>query len=82
MMVQGTLQLAAWKVSGNNTLQKEFRKKLQSLSQQAGAREQIQHTNLHGVNGIAGVLSGKLIPFHVISSFFVNFLAELFDQGL
>lgn len=67
MMVQGTLRLAAWKVSGNNILQKRFQKRLQSLSPRAGAQEKIQHTSLPGVNGTAGVLNSRLIPFHVMS---------------
>ena len=69
MMVQGTLWLAAWKASGNSILQKGFQKRLQSLSQQAGAQEQIQHFSLPGINQTAGVLNGRLVPFHVMSDF-------------
>ena len=69
MMVQGTLWLAAWKVSGNNILHKEFQRRLQSISQRAGAQEQIQPTYPPGENGTAGVFNGRLIPFHVISDF-------------
>ena len=67
LLIQGSLQLATWRVSGDVTLQKVFQRKLLISLQQDGVREQIRHTNLPGENGIAGVLKGRLIPFRVIS---------------
>jgi len=68
LVSQGRLQLVAWKVSGKNTLQKEFRDKLQTCSWQAGAREPTLHINQAGSAGFAGVLQGKWIPFQVGST--------------
>ena len=62
------LHLAAWKLSGIDNKQREFQARLPSCWQQNGAKAQTQHTNVPGGDGIDGVLSGKLIPFHVLSS--------------
>ena len=68
LVVSGQLQLAAWKLSGVDSLQQEFQQKLPSCWRQDGAQEQILHTKVHGKDGIAGVLKGKLIHFHAPSS--------------
>jgi len=68
LVVVDQLRLAAWKLSGKDSAQQEFLKKLPSSWQQDGAREQTRHTKVLGRNGIAGVQRNKLIPFHVLSS--------------
>ena len=68
LVVRNQLQLAAWKVSGNPTMQKEFQNGLQTLSSQDGAKVPTQHISQGGHGGLAGVLRGRLIPFRVISS--------------
>ena len=57
LIVNKTLRLMAWKVSGRVWPQKEFRKGLQSLSQVL--EDQAHHliTNRAGVNGLAGVMN-------------------------
>ena len=67
-MTTGQLQLAAWKLSGIDSKQMEFKAKLHSSWQQGGAKAQTQHTKVLGRDGIAGALNGKLIPFRVLSS--------------
>ena len=66
LVVNKTLRLMAWKVSGRVWPQKEFRKGLQSLSQVP--EDQVHHliTNWPGVNRLAGVVNGKLIRIHAI----------------
>ena len=66
MVTQGQLQLAAWKVSGRATEQQEFRKGLPSLYCQGGAKEHHHPISQAGRSGVAGVVEGKLILFHVI----------------
>ena len=65
MVIQGQVQLAAWKVSGRTTEQQEFWKGLPSLYCQDGAKEH-HPTSQAGRNGAAGVIEGKLILFHAI----------------
>ena len=78
------LQLAAWKVSGDSTTIWEYQTGLQSSSWLDGVRGQTWPISQPGKDGVAGVLNGKLIPFHVESncSPFLDFLADLFEQGL
>ena len=66
LVVNKTLRLVAWKVSGRTWPRKEFRQGLQSLSQVP--EDQAHHliTNRPGVNGLAGVVNGKLIRIHAI----------------
>ena len=66
MVTQGQLQLATWKLSGRATQQQEFRKGLPSLYCQGGAKEHHHPTSQAGRSGVAGVVEGKLILFHVI----------------
>ena len=68
LVSQGKLQLVAWKVSGENTLQLEFHGRLQTCCWQAGAKEPTRHMNQAGSVGFAGVLQGKWIPFQVGST--------------
>ena len=66
LMIAGQLQLAAWKLSGVDSLQKEFQKKLLNCWQLDGVKGLTTPTRVHGSNGMAGVLNGKWIPFHVL----------------
>jgi len=59
------LRLAAWKISGNNTQQQVFQKKLQPCYLQDGAQAPTRLTKLDGNGGVAGVREGRLIPFLV-----------------
>ena len=68
LVVSGQLQLAAWKLSGVDSLQQEFQQKFPSCWHRDGAQEQILHTKVHGKDGIAGVLKEKLIHFRAPSS--------------
>ena len=65
LVTQNRLRLAAWKISGDSTLQQEFRTKLQNSSLQDGAEEQTWHTSQVGSGGVAGVREGRLIPFQL-----------------
>ena len=68
LIIQGSLQLLACRVSGSITQCQEFQRKLQNSYWQGGAKGQIQPMNPDGENGVAGVTNGKLIPFHAASS--------------
>lgn len=63
LIVNDTLQLAGWKVSGDITLQKVFQSKLKNFSCTLGNQAQNLLTTVPGRNGIAGVWNGQLIPF-------------------
>ncbi|CAB3993566.1 reverse transcriptase [Paramuricea clavata] len=61
---QGSLQLAAWMVSGKPYLQKEFQNKLPSyLAPTPGAKALQPLTIVPGHSGVTGVLKDKLIHF-------------------
>ena len=62
-MMQRKLQLAAWKLSGDNTKQMVL---LPSSLHRGGARKQMWPTSQHGTNGVAGVMGIRLIPFRPI----------------
>ena len=66
LVVNKSLRLVAWKVSGIAWPRKEFRQGLQNLSQVP--EDQAHHliTNQPGINRLAGVVNGKLIRIHVI----------------
>ena len=76
------LQLAAWKVSGNVSMQEEFRSKLQSSSQLLGAKGRTQHTSRAWSKWTSWCVQKDLDPFLCGVSPLVNFLASLFEQGL
>ena len=59
------LQLAAWKVSGNSTMIWEYQRGLPSSPRLDGVQAQTRLISQPGKDGVAGVLNGKLIPFHV-----------------
>ena len=73
LVAQRQLRLAAWKLSGNPTLQREFQSKLQNSSNLDGAQVPIKLISQVGSSGLAGVLKGRLIPFREMSSIFSNF---------
>ena len=57
------LKLVAWTVSGINYRRKEFQGSLPTLSLNQEDHVLTQIKNWPGVNGLAGVLKGKLIHF-------------------
>ena len=61
-----TLKLVAWTVSGLNYKRKGFQGRLPALSLNQEDQVLTQIMNRPGVNGLAGVLKGKLIHFVVI----------------
>ena len=76
------LQLAIWRVSGDASKPVVFRQKLQSSSRQAGALVPTLCTSPPGQNGFAGAVGNTLIPFQGVLTPLVNYLAQLFGEGL
>lgn len=66
LLLNQSLQLVAWTVSGKNSKQMEFRKKLPISSQQQEGQERFLITNRTGISGVAGVVEGRLIQFDVL----------------
>ena len=62
------LQLVTWKVSGDSTMTWEYQRGLPSSSWLDGVKAQIRLISQPGKDGVAGVLNGKLIRFHVESN--------------
>lgn len=58
-----TMFLAAWHISSNHSQQEMFHKGLPTSYWHLGGQAQMQFTTQPGLNGIAGVLQGKLIHF-------------------
>ena len=56
-------QLAAWRVSGNNSQQEEFRRRLQSSSLEPGGVKPTPVTTQHGRSGLSGAVTEMTIPF-------------------
>jgi len=73
-------KLAAWRVTGNSTLQQEFQGKLLNYWWPIEAKERTRLTSLDGSDGVAR--DGKLIPFLVKCSYFLDFITSLFQEGL
>ena len=63
LISQGSLNLAAWLVSGDLSQQKEFQKQHQSLFLHLGEVAQKAHTRLVGADGRDGAQRGVLKPF-------------------
>ncbi|XP_070554658.1 uncharacterized protein [Ptychodera flava] len=63
LLETGSLQLAAWRVSGNHLLQMEFQKKLPNLCHTHGVTEHQALITPPGENGVVGVVNNKLIHF-------------------
>ena len=58
--------LAAWIITGNIWLKKEFQKGLQILSFHEEERVLTQITVRPGISGLAGVINRRLIHFDVL----------------
>ena len=63
LIINGTLKLVAWRISGEIKKCKAYQKTLQNYSQHLGERELNQLTTAAGNTGLAGVTADKLIPF-------------------
>lgn len=66
LVASNTLQLAAWKISGNHLLIQGYQNRLPTLSPAQGELVQSQITTRPGESGLAGVLGKKLIQFSVL----------------
>ena len=60
------MRLAAWIITGNIWLRKEFQKGLQTLSFHQEERILTQIIVHPGISGLAGVIKTKLIHFDVL----------------
>ena len=59
--------LAVWRISGQDSLQREFRLRLQASCLPHGERSLAERMTRCSASGLAGVLNGTLIPFQEIS---------------
>ena len=66
LVVQRSLSLAAWIISGRTCKQEDFRSKLPNLSYLQNDQVQTLITNRPGRSGLAGVVNNKLIHFNVM----------------
>ena len=82
LIVNQTVQLAAWHVSSDPCARKEFVRTLPNSSWQLGGLAQTQFVTPPGKNGIAGVSGWKLIHFAPTLADITSFLAHLFEDGL
>ena len=55
--------IAAWRISGQSSLHREFLRRLQDYCLPPGGKSQARRTTHCSENGLAGVLNGALIPF-------------------
>ena len=62
LIVNNSLPLAGWRVSGNTSLQRAYQK-LQIFSSLPNADQQMLSTSPVGLSGVAGVANDRLIPF-------------------
>lgn len=62
LILNQSLQLAAWKVSGQDSPRQAFRTRLLSSSQQDGVKAPMSHINQLGPSGSVGVSRGIPIP--------------------
>ena len=65
-MVENSLTLAAWLVSGKPFCVKEFQKTFLTLSQIQDEKAHSLNMSQSEENGLAGVLNEKLIPFRYL----------------
>ena len=63
LVTNGTMKLAVWKITGDNSSREVFLKMLPNSSSMPSARVQEMLTKDPGKSGIAGVSERKLIPF-------------------
>ena len=66
LLLNQSLRLLAWKVSGKSYLQKEFQRGLPISSPTQEEWEQTLITNRPGESSIVGVMGNKLIPLHAM----------------
>ena len=66
LLLNGSLNLTAWKISGNQMLQREFQQQLPSLSQSAENEALETITHMPGLSGKAGVINGKLVQLNAL----------------
>ena len=62
LVMQNSLRLVAWIISGRTYLQKEYQKGFPTLSQIIGGHLQSSITSHLGRSGMAGVLNGRHLP--------------------
>lgn len=63
LIINNSLPLAGWRVSGITSLQKAYQKKLQIFSSMPNADQQMFSTIPVRLSGVAGVVNNRLIPF-------------------
>ena len=66
LVLEGTLLLAAWRVSGIQSNPETFQRRLSNSSPWPGGGAQKSLTTQPGPNGVAGVLRERLIPFYLL----------------
>ena len=66
LVVNNTIRLAAWKISGRDYLCQGFLQRLQNLSPNLEGIHLQAIMNRPGESGLAGVEMNKLIQFHVM----------------
>ena len=66
LLMTGSLQLAAWKLSGRSSLIEDFRNSLPPCCSQEADRQRLKHTKLPGDLGLLGVNLGEETPFLTI----------------
>ena len=64
------LRLAVWTISNNSAQQQAFRQELPVFYPRLHASPSTNHMIMHGQNGTAGVVEGKLIQFQPLSKTF------------
>ena len=68
------LRLAVWTISNNSAQQQTFRTQLPAFCPRLHFNLPTNHMTVHGQNGTAGVIEGKLIQFQPLSKTFRLFL--------
>ena len=66
LVLNKSLRLVAWTVSGKAWRQREYKKKLPPLLSVPGDQDRFQITNRPGESGLAGVVRNKWIPLDVM----------------
>lgn len=64
--LESSLALVAWIVSGDPTTSIKYQQGLQRSSLHHGDQAPQSNTRQLGLNGIAGVIQGRVIPFHLL----------------
>ena len=64
------LRLAVWTISNNSAQQQAFRTQLPAFCPRLHVNPPTNHMTVHGQNGTAGVIEGKLIQFQPLSKTF------------